>query len=161
MILRALIDKKDDRDLIDGAHRLLRTHGGPLEVCHVSIGEAFATMVEDGDRTADDCSEAARVFYHMIGTDSIRICGFHNRKETHALATRLHDEDPMLEANDGIILANALLCGDCDSFFTSDTQMLVSSTVSSIALEYKKTIRMPPVLDTNKNRRRKFGGTIH
>jgi len=156
MVLRALVDKNDDRDLREGAQKMLRGHEEPLEVCHIAIGEAFATMVEDKDRTADDCSEAIRAFHHMIGANSIRICGFHNHKETHALALRLHKEDPMLEANDGIILANALLCDDCDEFFTRDPKILVSKTVRTIAAEYSTRIKEPPVLNTDKNRRRTY-----
>lgn len=157
MILRALIDRDDDPDLVDGAHKLLQRSNGPLEVCHVSIGEAFATMAEDEDRQAEDLCGAAQSFRSMLETGSLKICGFHNHKETHSLALRLHKEDDYLEANDGIILANALLCDECHTFYTRDSQMLVSRAVKSIAEEYETAIKSPPVVETHKNRRRRYG----
>lgn len=161
MILRALVDKDDNPDLRAGSLKLLRDHGGPLDVCHVSIGEAFATMVEDEERTADQCSDAARQFHLMINNGSLGICGFHNHRETHKLALRLHDEDSLLEANDGIILANALLCSDCRTFYTIDNQMLFGKVAQAVADEKGKAIDSPLIRDTNKNRRRRFGQNRH
>ncbi len=157
MVLRALIDENDNPDLREGSQKLLRSKGGPLEVCHVSIGEAFATMIEDQERTVDDCLEATRSFHHMIKNGSLSICGFHNHKDTHKLALELHNKDSLLEPNDGIILANALLCRNCQTFYTMDNRMLFGRVALNAAKELGKSIEAPPVLDTIKNRKKRFG----
>ena len=156
MVLRALIDENDDADLRSGARKLLQKHGGPLTICHLTIGETFATMAEDEDRTVDDCCEAMREFHRMIAKGSVQICGINCKQETHALAGRLHEADRMLESNDGLILSNALLCKECSAFHTMDTKMLYSTAIKTIADDHSTKIVQLQVPETNKNRRRTY-----
>ena len=157
MVLRALIDEKDNPDLRDGAKRILRsTNGKPVDVCHVAIGEAFSTIAESDERNTDDCCDAMREFRLMLRSSSLRLCGLHDGKGTHELALRLHKEDPQLESNDGLIIANALLCKECSVFYTNDKVPLYSTTIQEIAQEFKTKIIDVPVRDTNARRRKRF-----
>ena len=156
MVLRAIVDEKDDPDFRTGARSLLQKASSSLEMCHVVVGETFATLALDKERNADDCSEAMRVFHRLLEAESLQICGLKNHKETHILAKMLHEEDSMLEPNDGLILANALVCDNCGSFHTADPTVLTSKTLGAIAAEYSTKIVPFVIPDTNKRRRKTY-----
>ncbi len=136
-----MIDPEDAQELKRAALEILyKRNSGPVGVCHVVIGEAFAGIVEDRDSGC--CQDAAHEFHRFHKRlEKIEIRGIEDPARLHQIAMDLHTADAYLEPNDVHILAVALADTDCDTFITRDNRVLTSQEAKRIARENGTSIR--------------------
>lgn len=144
VVLRALVDEEDDKDLRVGATRLVNSGKEPkLLVCHVVVGETFERLCAEHD--VGRCVAALGNFHRLIRSGKL---GIENASDPALLSmhiAKLHEEDTCITQNDLVILANALACEACERFYTTDMILLYSTKVSAYARGYGTEIKQVPM----------------
>jgi len=159
MVLRAILMPREDPDLTKAALRLLRDAAPhALAVGHVVIGEAFGGIHRDLPLVCEPHDCASIEFSRLLQDEKVTVRTIDDPNSYHRFALDLHRLDKRLGANDCLILSLALLDPGYDMLVTNDYTMAKSRDLTRLAQELGKEIRPLHLEDTQRRRRRSYGG---
>jgi len=146
-VLRGMLDStgKDDLHAV-GKHLSNSTRKtDPLGVSIPAIGEAFHTLSESNQKVnSSTCGDAAIELRRLVQNGKLMLVGVGGSNEVYSIARDLTNSDDHLTSLDALILSVACLCKSCHTFYTSDSTLLNSISISEIAEEHDVRVLPPP-----------------
>jgi hypothetical protein len=159
-----LIERDDDRDLLEAARRLVNRADG-RGVC-ASVGVVGETIIKadanssEGQLSSDDLECMGRNLARYIRQGRIALCSLGSADNSEVFFRRALDirrADGRIGDMDVLILASALGCPDCEVLYTNDGPMLNSTSLRAIAQEKPLALREAPGDPISRRRRGRPG----